>query len=183
MANRPTLWNRLRVAGLLTMVSLGVFAEPLEKSVFGFGKPNSDAIIVPLVGVLARPTDYDGRLIRVVGVIRVEFEGNSLYLTKEHYLNRIHDNAIWVSLDRSQMSQMNGLSGRYASVEGIFNSKVKGHFGGYQGSLEKINLVTRGNSWGQSKVKRLTLRSSGAARINPRAAPCSTLDANLRVTL
>jgi len=50
---------------------------------------------VTLVQSIANPEKFNGRLIRVVGFLRLGFEGNVLYLHREDYENAIFGNGIW----------------------------------------------------------------------------------------
>lgn len=96
---------------------------------------------VSIIQLIATPEKYHEKAVSVVGVGRIEFEANGLYLTKEHYNLRVPNTAIWIdiesneSLDREQLSKYNG---KYVIVEGIFNMNDRGHFGLYCGSLEYV---------------------------------------------
>ena len=51
---------------------------------------------VTLVRLIANPEKFDGKLVRVIGFLRLEFEGNVLYLHREDYENAILGDGIWV---------------------------------------------------------------------------------------
>ena len=54
-------------------------------------------IDVTLVQLIANPEKFDGKQIRVIGFLRLEFEGNVLYLHREDYENSLFD-GIWVDV-------------------------------------------------------------------------------------
>jgi hypothetical protein len=41
---------------------------------------------------------FDGKLVRVIGFLRLEFEGNVLYLHREDYIHSILGNGVWVDV-------------------------------------------------------------------------------------
>ena len=98
--------------------------------------------------LILNPEKYHGELVRVIGVSRIEFEGDSVWFTKEHYYHWILNNALWIepdykalNLTRDQLEQFNG---KYVLLEGIFNKDNHGHLGMYSGALEQ---VTRFQLW------------------------------------
>jgi hypothetical protein len=93
---------------------------------------------VSLVQVLASPTDFHGRYITVEGVLRVEFEGNALYLDKASRQNRVTKNAIWVDAPPALTEERARLQRGYTSLTGRFNARSFGHGGLFSGSLEDI---------------------------------------------
>lgn len=99
---------------------------------------------VTMVQLIADPAKFDGHIVRVIGYLHLEFEGNVLYLHKEDYERAILGNGIWVSLTDSQRKTSSKIGGSYAIAEGRFNAKDKGHMGMWSGSLENI---TRLEAW------------------------------------
>ena len=53
---------------------------------------------VTLVQLIANPDRVDGKLVRVIGFLRLEFEGDVLDLHREDYENEILGHGIWVSV-------------------------------------------------------------------------------------
>jgi len=120
--------------------------------VAGFGlsctTTNHEIKSVSLMQLILNPEKYHGELVRVIGVSRIEFEGDSVWFTKEHYYHWILNNALWIepdykalNLTRDQLEQFNG---KYVLLEGIFNKDNHGHLGMYSGALEQ---VTRFQLW------------------------------------
>ena len=60
---------------------------------------------VTLVQLIANPEKFDAKLIRVIGFLRLEFEGNVLYLHREDYENAILGDGIWVDATPAIMKQ------------------------------------------------------------------------------
>src|SRR4051812_16809265 len=54
-----------------------------------------DVSRVSLITLIANPATYDGKRVRVIGFLRLEFEGNNLYVAKSDYEAAISKNAVW----------------------------------------------------------------------------------------
>ncbi len=109
---------------------------------------NHNLKTVSLMQLIVNPEEYHGKLVRVIGVSRIEFEGDSIWFTKEHYKYNVYMNSLWIEPDynalgttRQQLEQFNG---KYVLVEGVFNKDNHGHLGMYCGALEQ---VTRFQLW------------------------------------
>jgi len=117
-------------------------------AVSAYGKVSQDAIEVSLINLIATPEQYDGKLVRVTGVAKVEFENSGLYLSRDDYKNAITKNAVCLTLDEKLLGttyeNLKKSNGKYVLVEGIFNSKKKGHFDRYSGTIDNI---TRYELW------------------------------------
>ena len=107
-----------------------------------YGNANQEASEVSMISLIANPEKYDGKLVRVVGVGRIEFEGNSLYFSKADHDNNITKNALWMNPDyealQAEENELQKLNGKYVLIEGVFNSGNQGHFGMYSGAVERI---------------------------------------------
>jgi len=115
---------------------------------FAFGTADQKAESVSLMQLIVNPEKYHGKLVRVIGVSRIEFEGNGIWFTKEHYKHRIYKNSLWIvpdyrALDATQQ-QLEAYNGKYVLMEGIFNKDDHGHMGLNSGTIEK---VTRFQLW------------------------------------
>ena len=100
---------------------------------------------VPLATLIVDGERFDGKQVWVAGVLRVEFEGDSLYLTKEHYSHRVAANAIWLSFDQSRLGatrdELAKFNGRYVYLSGVFSHENRGHFGVYQGAIREVGHI------------------------------------------
>jgi hypothetical protein len=93
---------------------------------------------VTLVQLIATPEKFDGRLIRVIGFLRLEFEGDVLYLHREDYENAILGDGIWVDTTPAIMKQRATLNMNYVLLEGVFSSGDRGHMGMWSGAIKQI---------------------------------------------
>jgi hypothetical protein len=93
---------------------------------------------VTLVQLIANPEKFDGRLIRVIGFLRLEFEGNVLYLHREDYENAILGDGIWVDATPAIRKQSTELNMNYVLLEGVFSSGDRGHMGMWSGTIKQI---------------------------------------------
>ncbi len=96
---------------------------------------SADITPVTMVQLIATPEKYEGRHVRVIGFLHLEFEGNVLYLHREDYDHAIVGNGIWVELGRDNQK----LSDKYVLLEGVFTAKEHGHMGMWSGALKDIN--------------------------------------------
>jgi hypothetical protein len=99
--------------------------------------PAPDPITVSLIQLIARPSDYDGRAVRVIGFARLEFEGQGLFLHREDDTQYLATNAVWVDVELRP--EFTALNGRYVIVEGVFEAKNMGHSGAFRGALHHVS--------------------------------------------
>lgn len=91
---------------------------------------------VSLIELIARPEACDGKQVRVIGYVRLEFEGNAIYISKESYEAGISKNALWLDPPASSsLTKAAAWGPRYAIVEGRFYAKNLGHMGMFSGSI------------------------------------------------
>jgi hypothetical protein len=93
-----------------------------------------DAIEVPMVRVLANPEQFDGKAVRVYGVLSNEPEGTAIYLDRESYEYGISANAIAIASIYTDNELLNKMEGHYVWLVGIYEAesgnrlfKVSGH--------------------------------------------------------
>ena len=108
------------------------------------GTMGGDPETVPLLRLIVDGATYDGREVWVSGVLRVEYEGDSLYLTREHFEMRIRENSVWVSfyegLD-AEAADLARLNGRYVYVQGTFSATEHGHGVRRNGSIQRVTQI------------------------------------------
>src|SRR5262245_37970159 len=75
---------------------------------------------VSIVELISRPELFHGKNVRVIGYVRLEFEGNAIYLSKESYDAGISRNGLWLDPPvNSPLTKKGAVWGpRYAIVEG-----------------------------------------------------------------
>jgi hypothetical protein len=93
---------------------------------------------VSLVHLLANPKDYDGKVVSLTGFMRLEFEGNGIYLHEDDYKHSIYKNGLWIDVTEDMMKRRAELDQKYVLVEGTFDAKMTGHLGLWSGSIRKI---------------------------------------------
>jgi hypothetical protein len=127
---------------------------------------SGEPIHVSLINIIASPDDFHGKIVRVTGVSVIEFEGNSLYLSREDVLNGVTKNAVWLApnynalkITEENLAENNG---QYALIEGTFNKNNHGHMSLCSGAIENI---TRFQPWPPKDIKeKLTKRYSGSRK-------------------
>ena len=90
-----------------------------------------------LLELIARPKDYDGKPIAVIGFAYIEFEGQGLYLHREDYEHNLGTNAVWVDVDLRP--EFTALNGRYVLVQGVFEANHMGHSGMFRGAIRQVS--------------------------------------------
>src|SRR3954463_11374207 len=126
----------MRTRTLLLLFSLLYsFAQPLVAA---------EPLDLSLVQLIANPKDYDGKIVRVIGFVRLEFEGNAIYLHQDDYKHSIAKNGLWIDVTDDIRKKQKDYDQKYVLLEGTFNAKDTGHMGLWSGSIEKI---TRFQVW------------------------------------
>lgn len=96
---------------------------------------NAETKEYSMVALIADPQKYNNRRIRTRGYVSLEFENTALYLSENDAKNYLSKNAIWLS---SEVMDRHELQGRYAVVEGVFDSTKRGHLGQFSGTIRDI---------------------------------------------
>jgi hypothetical protein len=94
---------------------------------------------VSLIQLIANPSAYDGKTVQIIGYLRLEFEGNAIYLHEEDYKHAINKNGIWVKVSSEMINKKQELDQHYVILEGKFNAKMSGHMDLWSGSIENIS--------------------------------------------
>ena len=79
--------------------------------------------------LLENPTQYDGKIVEVTGLLSVSFENVSVHSS---------DKRVWVKLTKEQFADYRQYNGFYGYVRGTFDSRIKGHMGRYAGAIKQI---------------------------------------------
>ena len=96
---------------------------------------------VTMIQLIATPERYHGKLVRVVGVGNLEFEGNAIYLSKDDISYQVY-NAVWLDFDNNttlSYAEAKKHNGKYVLVEGIFDKDHSGHMGLFHGAITNIS--------------------------------------------
>jgi hypothetical protein len=121
-------------------VLLLVILTTVTRTASNAGVPNAE--LVSLVRSMATPEKYDGKAVQVVGFLRLEFEGNGLYLHQEDYEHGITKNAVWVDRNAKINDRADALNMHYVMLGGTFDASDNGHMGLFSGSLKDIRSAT-----------------------------------------
>ncbi len=71
---------------------------------------------VSLIQLIASPREWDGKLVRVIGFCRLEFEGHALYLHKQDFDQAIPNNGVWLGAPWPVPDSLVYLSDEYVLV-------------------------------------------------------------------
>ena len=99
----------------------------------------------------------------MIGFLRLEFEGNVLYLHREDYDNAILGDGIWVDETSEMNKQRAKLNMSYVLLEGIFSSRERGHMGMWSGTIKEVR---RAPSVGTREARKMMI--NGPAAISTR---------------
>ena len=98
----------------------------------------ADPLDVSLIQLISSPDKFDGKLVRVEGFLRLEFEGEALYLHQEDDEQMLTKNAIWIDASPDMMKKRDSVNKKYVLLEGTFDAKNHGHMALFSGSLHAI---------------------------------------------
>jgi hypothetical protein len=146
MRPRTSILGIALIAGLIAAVSIASLRRPQGSIAVpvSVGAVRHEAIDVSMIRLIAAPQEYSKKVIRVIGYLNIEFEGNAVYLHKEDFERSLTTNAIWVDAKPEIMKDLKKLSGQYVLLEGVFEGSDHGHMGLFSGALREIH---RGDAW------------------------------------
>jgi len=82
---------------------------------------------VSILQLIASPERYDGRRVQLVGFLRLEFEGNAIYLHREDYERSILPNALSIELPNDMTKQqVEAVNMQYVICLGTFVAAPRG---------------------------------------------------------
>lgn len=90
-----------------------------------------------LVALIAHPAAFDGRVVSTIGIMSIDSEGATLFLSRDDFDAYIAINGVSLSLTRTQR-QRRELHGHYVALRGTFRAGMSGHFGNQSGRIESI---------------------------------------------
>ena len=102
---------------------------------------NSYAESVTMIQLIATPEKYDGKLVRVIGVGNLEFEGNCIALSKDDLEYGVVGTSIWIELGEqaTPYEEAQQYNGEYVIVEGVFDKDDSGHMGLFSGAIIDVS--------------------------------------------
>jgi hypothetical protein len=131
-------WNVILILAVCACLTEGCAHRQLQ-----IGDANLEAEDISLIRLIANPEANDGKLVRVMGQVVIEFEGNGIFLTGEN-MRAVPKNGLWIDPPKELKLRRGGQHFKLALIEGTFSAKERGHFGMWSGSIKNI---TRFEVW------------------------------------
>ena len=94
---------------------------------------------ISLVQLIANPEKFDGKQVAVAGFLRLEMEGDALYLSRDDFLNGVTKNAIWIDLTPELVKSRQQLNNRDVLLLGTFDASGHGHMGLFSGRMTNVS--------------------------------------------
>jgi hypothetical protein len=105
-----------------------------------------------IINLIATPEKYDNKIVRVIGFLNLEPEGNALYFHREDYVRVLKQNSIPIAIEIN--SETKKFSGKYVLVEGVFHSVNDPYYIIASGYIQEIQrLAEVGGDFGVWKPK------------------------------
>jgi hypothetical protein len=95
---------------------------------------------VSIVQLVARPEEFDGAKVQLVGFVHLEFEGNAVYLSESDYTHSVTRNGLWLSFEPGSLNP-DQINDRFCLIDATFDANSKGHLRLFSGSLERITRI------------------------------------------
>ncbi len=123
----------------LTMLAAALISVTAISDVLVSSAQNNSVSIVQLI---ATPDRYDGKVIQVMGFLRLAFEGNVIYLHEDDYKHGIGKNGLWIERNAKIDEKSDKLNMHYVVIEGTFHAGDQGHLGLNAGAISNITFAT-----------------------------------------
>ncbi|MFP5236501.1 MAG: hypothetical protein ACLGSD_11415 [Acidobacteriota bacterium] len=117
-------------------------AAPQNNGYYPHGGPDNGPQDVSMIQLIANPQRYDGKRVRIIGFLHLEFEGDSIYLHREDFEFGITKNALWIDVPRDMTpDQIKSVNDNYVICTGTFAAGMHGHMGLNSGEVAKITRL------------------------------------------
>jgi hypothetical protein len=137
--------NVSRAASALSIAVLVFCLKPISAQIAGYypkGGPDTGAEEVSLVQLIATPERYDGKTVRLIGYLHLEFEGDAIYFHHEDFVDGITKNAVWIDLPKDiSPSETKAVNDHYVICTAKFVAGRHGHMGLFAGELEDVTRL------------------------------------------
>ena len=141
----PTNVNTSRVLSKC-LLAVTLLSTAASGQLRGYSKETQypEELDVSLVQLIAEPQKYDGKRVQVIGFMRIEFEGNAIYLHREDFEYGISKNALWVDIPTDMTKrQRDDTNLHYVICVGVFRAKSHGHMGMFSGTITEVKRLER----------------------------------------
>ena len=136
---------RVTPAVLLFISLLFLLSTSESKTIHGyFPKPGPDPTVqdVSIIQLIAQPEKFQGKRVRFIGFLRIEFEGTAIYLHREDFDHSIPLNALWVDIPADMTKKQQAeVDMRYVICVGVFRADIHGHMGMFGGEITKLQRL------------------------------------------
>jgi hypothetical protein len=126
-----TCRRALAFSAITMILLLGFYASPVSSAL------NNSVSIVQLI---ATPEKFDGKVVQVMGFLRLEFEGDAIYLHEDDYRHAIHKNGLMVVTNPKIDMEADKLNLHYVVLEGTFDANNHGNMGLNSGTITNITF-------------------------------------------
>jgi hypothetical protein len=92
-----------------------------------------------MIQLIATPERFEGKTVRVIGYLHLEFEGNGLYTHQDDFVHALHRNGVWINIGKCGQPANASINDNYVLVEGRFTGQANGHMGLWSGSLSEVS--------------------------------------------
>lgn len=134
-----------RLSTILSCLLLNVavlFANAQSGGYYPRGGPDIQAEDVSLIQLIANPQAYDQKIVRVIGFLHLEFEGDALYLHSDDFTYAVTKNALWINIPKGMtQTQRNTVNNQYVICTGMFVANMHGHMGLNSGEIDQITRL------------------------------------------
>lgn len=97
------------------------------------------AIDVSIIQLISNPDKFDGKYVRLIGYVHLEFEGDAIFLHEDDYKYGLTRNGLWLNLTQDCCGKdIRFFNKKYVLVEGTFSAKNHGHMDLFSGAVDKI---------------------------------------------
>ena len=104
------------------------------------GEDAPDAVVIPMVRLLAIPEDFDRKVVQIVGVVSADYEEVAVYPDEGSYANHVLQNAIWLAdgTEAAVAEKLGHVAGKWVVITGLFDLNSKGSMNQFVATLEVI---------------------------------------------
>jgi len=97
---------------------------------------------VSIVQLIANPKEFDHKRVQIIGYLRLEFEGDVIYLQEDDHRFAITKNGLWVDLPKEiTPKQIAAVNNKYVICDGLFIAGEHGHMGSSSGTIKEISRL------------------------------------------
>jgi hypothetical protein len=96
---------------------------------------------ISIVQLIATPEKYDGKVVLVMGFLRLEFEGDAIYLHEDDYRHGISKNGLMVVRNAKIDGMADKLNLQYVVLGGTFDASNHGNMGLNSGTITNVTFA------------------------------------------